>query len=352
MSVYRFLRPLAFQLPPERAHELAMTALKLARVTRFDRLLRRRLVVDDERLAVEVVDSHFPNPVGLAAGFDKNARAPNALAGLGFGHIEVGAVTASPQAGNPRPRLFRLPEDRALINRMGFNNDGADVIAERLRNHAPFQVPIGVNLGKSKDVPLAEAAEDYRYTYERVAEHGDFFVVNVSSPNTPGLRELQDREPLEDIIDALLSAGAAPLLVKFSPDLDTSAIDEVIDVVETFDLAGIVAVNTTISRPKSLNNPNRGEAGGLSGAPLQSRAIEVVKYVATQTDKPIIGVGGVDGPESAYQMIRAGASLVQLYTAFVYEGPAIARSINRGLLRRLERDGHDSIEDAVGEALA
>lgn len=320
--------------------------------TPIENALKGRYVVDDTRLRVRTLGQEFPNPVGVAAGFDKNGEVPGVLASLGFGHVEVGGVTADAQAGNPRPRLFRLPEDEALINRMGFNNDGADTIGRRLaRTDVP--VPLGVNLGKSKSTPLAEAPADYRYTYERVGASGDFFVVNVSSPNTPGLRDLQRRDALERIVAELRDAGADPLLVKLSPDLTESATAEVIDVIEAFDLDGVIATNTTTARPESLASHNRVETGGLSGKPIEKRATRQVSFVAERVpdEVTVIGVGGVFTARGAYRKIRAGADLVQLYTGFVYRGPAIAREINRGLLSLLDRDGFSSIKAAVGADL-
>lgn len=348
MTPYRLVRPLLFRLPPERAHALAIRSLALMQDTPFEGLVRDRYAVRDDRLRVATLGIEFDNPLGVAAGLDKNARVPDALGALGFGHVEVGGVTARRQAGNPRPRLFRLPADRALINRMGFNNDGAATVGERLRARRDRRLPVGINLGKSRDAAPDEAPADYRRAFEAVADVGDYFVLNVSSPNTPGLRELQARDALEAIIAELRDAGASPLLVKLSPDLATPAVDEVLSVVDAFDLAGIVAVNTTVDRPETLGGPHRTEAGGLSGAPLAERATEVVAHVAGRTDRPVIGVGGVDGPEAAYRLIRHGATLVQLYTALVYEGPSLARRINRGLLARLERDGFDSIDEARG----
>jgi len=350
MDVYDAVKPLLFRLPAETAHGAVHSLLELVEDTPAERPLRRRYAVEDPRLETAAFGLDFPNPVGVAAGFDKNARAPGALAALGFGHVEVGGVTAEPQAGNPRPRLFRLPEDRALVNRMGFNNDGADAVGRRLRE-ASVDVPLGVNIGKSKSTPLADAADDYRYSYERVADGGDYFVVNVSSPNTPGLRTLQDREPLERILGALKNAGAAPLLVKLSPDLAEPAVEEVVGVAESLSLDGIIAVNTTTERADSLTGHNRAETGGLSGAPIEERATRTVRFVAGRTDLPVVGVGGVSGPAGAYAKIRAGASLVQLYTGLVYEGPALARAINTGLLELLERDGFDSVSEAVGADL-
>ncbi|MFB6354827.1 MAG: quinone-dependent dihydroorotate dehydrogenase [Halobacteriales archaeon] len=348
MSAYRFLKPLLFSLPPERAHGMVVRGLAAVQDTPVERALARRYRYDDPRLAVEVMGLSFPNPVGVAAGFDKNARVPAALASLGFGHVEVGAVTAEPQAGNPRPRLFRLTDDDALVNRMGFNNEGADAVAGRLSSGPNPDVPLGVNIGKSKTTPAEDAPADYRYTFERLDPYADFVVVNVSSPNTEGLRELQRRGPLAAILETLQAAGADRLLVKLSPDLAEPAVADAVSLAEELDLAGIVATNTTTSRPGSLSSPRRHESGGLSGRPIEARATELVRFVADRTDLPVIGVGGVFTAADAYRKIRAGASLVQLYTGLVYRGPSIARKINRGLVTLLERDGFDSVADAVG----
>ena len=348
--LYEAAKPLLFSLPAETAHESALSALRLAQRAGLTDYLAERYTVSDPRLETEVFGQSFANPVGVAAGFDKDARVPGALAAFGFGHVEVGGVTAEAQPGNPRPRLFRLPEDHALVNRMGFNNEGADAAGERLAA-TDVSVPVGVNIGKSKSTPLDDAEDDYLYTYERVAEGGDYFVVNVSSPNTPGLRDLQQRERLESILGTLRDAGADPLLVKLSPDLPTPAVEEAIAVVDDLSLDGIIATNTTTERPASLRSENRVETGGLSGAPIEDAATEMVRFVAERTDVPVVGVGGVSDAEGAYAKIRAGASLVQLYTAFVYEGPSVARDINEGLLSLLERDGFDSVSDAVGADL-
>lgn len=350
MDAYDLVKPLLFRLPAETAHGVVCRLLDAVQGTPAERTLARRYVVTDNRLRVDTFEQSFPNPVGVAAGFDKNARIPRALAALGFGYVEVGGVTADPQAGNPRPRLFRLPEDGALINRMGFNNVGADAVGERLAATS-VDVPLGVNVGKSKSTPLETAAKDYLYTYERVAHGGDYFVVNVSSPNTPGLRALQDRDRLEHILGTLQDAGAAPLLVKLSPDLADPAVEAALGVVDDLGLDGVVAVNTTTDRPANLHNPNRAEAGGLSGKPLEGSATRRVRFVAERTDVPVVGVGGISTAEDAYRKIRAGASVVQLYTGLVYEGPSVAREINRGLLELLDRDGFDSVTEAVGAAL-
>jgi dihydroorotate dehydrogenase len=351
MRLYDAVKPALFALPPETAHRAVTAALRAAQGTPVETAARRRYEVRDDRLAVEAFGLSFGNPVGVAAGFDKDARIPGMLAALGFGHVEVGGVTAEGQAGNPRPRLFRLPEDRALVNRMGFNNEGADAVGARLAYEPLPDVPVGVNVGKSKSTPLAEAPDDYRYTVERVGDAVDYVVVNVSSPNTPGLRSLQDRESLEEILAAARAAGADPLLVKLSPDLTDGAVEDALAVVDDLELDGVVAVNTTTDRPASLRSPHRAERGGLSGAPVEERATERVRFVAERTDVPVVGVGGVSDARGAYEKIRAGARLVQLYTGLVYEGPALAREINRGLLALLERDGFDSVADAVGADL-
>lgn len=352
MNLYGRVKPLLFALPAETAHQAVQMGLRGVGGTPIENALRGRYVVDDARLGVRTLGLEFPNPVGVAAGFDKNGEVPRVLASLGFGHVEVGGITADAQAGNPRPRLFRLPEDEALINRMGFNNDGAAEIGARLAQ-TDVPVPLGINLGKSKSTPLAEAPADYRYTYERVGTSGDFFVVNVSSPNTPGLRDLQRRDALEHIVAELQDAGADPLLIKLSPDLTEPATAEVVDVIEAFDLDGVIATNTTTARPDSLASHNRVETGGLSGKPIEKRATRRVKFVAERVpdEVTVIGVGGVFTAEDAYRKIRAGADLIQLYTGLVYRGPATAHEINRGLLSRLDRDGFDSIEAAVGADL-
>jgi dihydroorotate dehydrogenase len=348
MYLYDVCKPLLFSLPPETAHTLVGRGLETVQRTPAEDLLRDRYVVDDDRLATEAFGLRFPNPVGVAAGFDKNARLPRALAAIGFGHVEVGGVTAEAQSGNPRPRMFRLRLDRALINRMGFNNEGADAVGARLDDTALPHVPVGVNLGKSKSTPLEDAPADYRYTYERVADAADYFVINVSSPNTPGLRSLQNRESLEAIVEELQDAGAAPLLVKLSPDLPGPAIEESLEVVAEKDLDGVVVANTTTERPESLKSPNKAEPGGLSGDPIEERSTGLVGFVAERTDVPVVGVGGVSDAEGAYRKLRAGADVVQLYTGLVYEGPSLARDINEGLLDLLDRDGFDHVSEAVG----
>lgn len=351
MNIYDAVKPILFKLPAETAHSTVHSLLRVVQDTPLERGVATRYTVDDERLSVDAFEQTFPNPVGVAAGFDKNGEIPSALAGLGFGHVEIGGVTAEAQPGNPRPRLFRLLEDEALVNRMGFNNHGADRVAAELDRLTLPDVPVGVNIGKSKSAPLESAEEDYAYTYDRLAAFGDYFVVNVSSPNTPGLRELQNREHLTRILETLQDAGASPLLVKLSPDLDEPAIEDALALVDELDVDGVIATNTTTERSDSLRSPRKAEQGGLSGKPLEARATKMVAFVAERTDVPVVGVGGVFDAEDAYRKIRAGASLVQLYTGLVYRGPSIARNINEGLLDLLERDGFESVEDAIGADL-
>jgi len=347
--LYDAVKPLLFALPAETAHDWAGRLLRVTQRTPLRRALSARYTVEDPRLCSEVFGLEFPNPVGVAAGFDKNAHLPPGLAALGFGFVEVGGVTAEPQAGNPRPRLFRLPEDEALINRLGLNNDGAERVGRRLRDLA-VDVPVGVNVAKTEHVSRADAPADYRRTYEAVTG-ADFFVVNVSCPNSQGFEQLQNREAMADIFAELTDAGAGPLLVKLSPDLPDPAAAGALDLVEEFGLDGVVAANTSTDRPDGLRSPHRTERGGLSGKPIADRATRMVRLAARRVDVPVVGVGGVASAHDAYERIRAGADLVQLYTALVYEGPSVARDINRGLLELLERDGFDSVEAAVGADL-
>jgi dihydroorotate dehydrogenase len=350
-GLYRLFKPVLFSLPPETAHGLVHRGLRAVQHTPVADALAARCRVADDRLRTEAFGVSFDNPIGVAAGFDKNAEVPDVLGALGFGHVEVGGVTARAQDGNSRPRMFRLPEDRAIINRMGLNNEGADAVGARLAAGPRPEIPVGVNLALSESATPADAPEDYRYTYERVAEHADYVAVNVSCPNSEGFRDLQNRDSLEAILGELVDAGADPLLVKLSPDLPAPAVDDALDVVAEYGLDGVVATNTTTDRPPGLRNPNRAERGGLSGAPIEDRATEMVRFVAERTDVPVVGVGGVSSAEGAYAKIRAGASLVQLYTGLVFEGPTLARDINEGLLDLLDRDGFDSVADAVGADL-
>ncbi|GAB6933347.1 quinone-dependent dihydroorotate dehydrogenase [Calditerricola satsumensis] len=358
--MYEWVKPLLFRLDPETAHEWTVRALAAAqRVPGALAALSRAFAVSDTRLSVRRWGLRFPNPVGLAAGFDKNAAVFPALAALGFGFVEVGTLTPRPQPGNPRPRLFRLPEDEAVINRMGFNNRGAEAAARSLARHART-VPIGVNIGKNKDTPNEAAVDDYRRCLRALYAHGDYFVVNVSSPNTPGLRALQHAEALARLLEGVLDEARAlaretgappkPILVKLAPDLDDGLMREIARAALDQGVAGFVATNTTVDRSGLNSRAHAHEAGGLSGRPLEKRATEAVRllYRATEGRVPIIGVGGVFDGAGAYAKIRAGASLVQVYTGLIYRGPAIARRINRELLALLQRDGLSSLEEAVG----
>jgi dihydroorotate dehydrogenase len=332
--LYRLICPALFRQDPEAAHERALRlASRLGRHRISRAALETMFGIEDRRLRQTVFGVEFPNPVGLAAGYDKNAVGLQCWPALGFGFVEIGSVTARPQGGNPPPRLHRLPEQRALINRMGFNNDGADRIAGRITS----AIPVGVNVGKNRDVDLKSAAANYGETMKKC--RGDFYVLNVSSPNTPGLRKLQDGQFLEDLLAG--TKVAAPVLLKLAPDLTFEQLDEALELVQKHKLAGVVATNTSIDHPVPPE-------GGLSGAPLRARASECIRHIRRQSKLPIIGVGGIFSAADAYEKIRAGASLVEVWTGLVYEGPALVRDINRGLLRLLERDGFGSIAEAVG----
>jgi dihydroorotate dehydrogenase len=330
-------RPMLFRLDPEAAHE---HALRLAARLGRNRIVRDALQaifrVEDRRLQQTVFGVEFPNPVGLAAGYDKNAVGLECWPALGFGFVEIGSVTARSQGGNPPPRLHRLPAQRALINHMGFNNDGAEHIAARISSS---KIPVGVNIGKNRDVELHDAAGDYANTVTKFRGCADFFVLNVSSPNTPGLRELQGGEFLDGLLAGV--KADAPVLLKLAPDLTFEQMDDMVALTLKHKLAGFVATNTTIDHPVPPE-------GGLSGAPLRARATECIRHLRRQSKLPIVGVGGVFSAADAYEKIRAGASLVEVWTGLIYEGPALVRDINRGLLRLLERDGFGSIAEAVG----
>ena len=343
MIVDALAMPLLRALDAERAHRAAIAALRLGRP-----FLRAR--PDDPILATRLWGRDFPNPLGLAAGFDKHAEVPDALLALGFGSVEIGSVTPRPQPGNPRPRVFRLVEDAAIINRYGFNSDGIEVVAGRLRARTRRGI-VGVNLGKNKDTQ--DAADDYVKGAAALASFADYLVVNVSSPNTPGLRALQGREPLEELIarvQAAMADPAPPLLVKIAPDMTPEDLADVAAVATTRGLAGIIVSNTTIARPASLRGAARGEAGGLSGRPLlaPSTAALSAMWRLTRGRIPLIGVGGVSSGADAYAKIRAGASLVQLYTALVFQGPGLVGRIKRDLADLLRRDGFASVARAVG----
>ena len=363
MSLYsRILRPILFRLPAESAHELATTALNLVLqpTTIRDFVQRQNQITAFGKL--NRFGLKFENPIGLAAGFDKNGTSAQALSALGFGFVEVGTVTSEAQPGNPQPRLFRLPEDRALINRLGFNNCGAARLAGNIRRRRPG-CALGVNIGKSRRVAIEDAIPDYLKSFDAVYEVADYIAINVSSPNTPGLRELQQAERLRDLLGALQrrntelaqaqSIGSKPVLLKIAPDLNESQIESIIEVALRANISGIIATNTTVRRDglrtSAAEVQTCGE-GGLSGAPLREWSNQVISlvYRLTRGDLPIIGVGGIFTAEDAWDKICAGASLIQLYTGFVYEGPGIAKRINEGLFEILQREGFNSIDDAVG----
>lgn len=332
------LRPPLFALDPEFVHHLAIAALRVG-----EPLLRPLRPAPDARLARTVFGVTFPHPVGLAAGFDKNAVALGAWEALGFGFVEAGTITARAQPGNDRPRIFRLPEERALINRLGFNNDGAEAVALRLaqrrtRGRWP-QIPVGINLGKSKITPLEDATLDYLASFERLRAYGSYFVLNVSSPNTPGLRTLQDGRALDDLLRGIKSRNETkvPILVKLAPDLEPGALEEIVALAEKHAVSGLIATNTTIDQgclPAQSRRP-----GGLSGAPLRARSTEVVRFITQRSQVPVIAAGGIMSADDAMEKFDAGASLVQLYTGFIYEGPGLIRAICRALLARSETGG-------------
>jgi dihydroorotate dehydrogenase len=372
MDIYQVaIRPLLFNLlktDPEQLHSTTIRSLKWLSQTSnnppaswINHRLQQSLCLEDARLEQNLFGLKFPNPLGLAAGFDKDGVAAPIWSSLGFGFAELGTVTYHPQPGNPRPRLFRLPLDKAALNRMGFNNSGAAVMAKLLAESQQnlISIPIGVNLGKSKVTPLEEAACDYLNSFRLLKDCGDYFVVNVSSPNTPGLRSLQDASMLSQILDLLQKENTAqkPLFVKIAPDLEWEAIADIISLAQTYHLAGIIATNTTIRRDQlktlvinQTGKPVQEEAGGISGAPLSDRSTEIIRFIATQTQgkMPIIGVGGIFSPEDAWEKITAGASLIQVYTGWIYEGPFMVRRILQGLLSKLEENGLNSISEAVG----
>lgn len=354
--VYGLMRRLFFVVPPEHIHTLVFAALRaVTTVAVLRRLLHRLLGPADPVLASTVFGVRFPGPLGLAAGFDKDGLGLRTWGALGFGHAEVGTVTASPQPGNPAPRMFRLPADRALLNRMGFNNLGAGALAMQLARRRS-DVPIGVNIGKTKTTPAQTAVDDYRASARLVAPLASYLVVNVSSPNTPGLRDLQAVESLRPILGAVLAEAArtsTPVLVKIAPDLSDSDVDDIADLAVELGLAGIVATNTTVSR-HGLKTPGVDElgAGGISGPPVASRAVEVLSrlYGRVGDRLVLISVGGIETADDAWERITAGASLLQGYTGFIYGGGLWPKHIHDGIARRLHDGGFTSLSEAVGSA--
>ncbi len=348
----KLIRPILFKISPETAHEFGIEALKIGLGSKLaQRFVAERFARSEPFGKLERFGLNFKNPLGIAAGFDKNGVVVNQLAALGFGFAEVGTVTFNPQSGNEKPRLFRVPEDQALINRLGFNNQGAAKIVERLRKIKPNCI-LGVNIGKNKDVPNEAAIENYLQSFELAHEVADYIAVNVSSPNTPTLRELQKAENLEELLSALQKRNrelsAKPLLVKIAPDLSESEIEAIVDIAGRLDLAGIIATNTTVSRENLKTDIN--ESGGLSGKPLQQSSNEVIKkiYRYSNGKLPLIGVGGIFTAADAFAKIAAGASLVQSYTGFVYQGIGFAREINQGLSGILKEKGFANLDAAIG----
>ena len=365
--LYRtLLRPAVFLQDSERAHSRVLSVLSRMSRTRFSLSMLGALYRSPE-LPVNVFGLHFPNPIGVAAGMDKNGAAVPSWQSIGYGFCEIGGVTLHKQPGNPKPRMFRVSKDKALINRMGFNNIGAHALQEQLQFWKDKGLwpdsPVGINLGKSKVTPLNEAPSDYSGSIKILWNHADFFVINVSSPNTPGLRDLQESKNLDSIIrkcceinkevSAQKGSAEKPLLVKIAPELGDGFLEDILKLVKKYKLSGIVATNTTISRPKTSHASSEKiykEEGGLSGVPLKNKSTEMIRkiYKVTKGKIPIIGVGGILTAEDAWEKITAGASILQIYTGLVFEGPAIAKSIVKGLKKRIESEGFKSISDAVG----
>lgn len=342
--MYLLIKPLLFLFSPEKAHRMTVASLHLAlKVRPIKWLIRRSYCYQHPSLIRELFGIRFENPVGLAAGFDKNAELIDDFANLGFGFIEIGTVTPKGQPGNPQPRLFRLPKDRALINRMGFNNDGVQAAVERLKKRKSNLI-IGGNIGKNKVTPNDQAVDDYLRCYHSLYDYVDYFVVNVSSPNTPGLRELQEKEPLTQLLKTLIDTNkkqkaTKPILLKIAPDLTESQLDDILDITKTLKLDGLIVSNTTIDRDDLQTNHKLLQsigAGGLSGAPLKNKSNDVLRYIRSQNSNvPIIAAGGIMTPKDAIEKIAIGANLVQIYTGLVYKGPGLIRQINKALTKHL-----------------
>lgn len=345
--MYKYLiRPVLFLFDPEAVHHFSFRAIKFFSILGLGGLFRKIFVVNDRRLEREVFGVKFKNPVGLAAGFDKDAKLYNEFSDFGFGFVEIGTVTPKPQPGNPKKRLFRLRDDQAIINRMGFNNKGVFDAVEQLKKK--HRVIVGGNIGKNKVTPNDEALKDYLICFEALFEHVDYFVVNVSSPNTPGLRELQDKEPLTKLLKKLKNQNKKlaknhqkkekPILLKIAPDLTDDQLLDIIEIVADTKIDGVIATNTTIARQNLKSHLTlTEEMGGLSGKPLTNRSTEVIRFLSENSRKafPIIGVGGIHSPEDALEKLEAGADLVQLYTGFIYEGPALIKKINKAILEKM-----------------
>ncbi|HLW32543.1 MAG TPA: quinone-dependent dihydroorotate dehydrogenase [Aequorivita sp.] len=337
------IRPVFFRFDPEKIHHFTFSMLQFYQKIGFGKIFGSIYKIENPKLERELFGLKFPNPVGLAAGFDKDAKLYRELSNLGFGFIEIGTVTPKPQIGNETPRLFRLKEDSAIINRMGFNNGGVEAAVERLRNNpkGKGRVLIGGNIGKNKMTPNEEAVNDYLICFDALFDYVDYFVVNVSSPNTPNLRELQEKKPLTELLQTLQNKNNSkekrkPILLKIAPDLTDEQLMDIIEIVSVTNIDGVIATNTTISR-EGLSSENRKEMGGLSGRPLTKRATEVIRFLSEKSNNafPIIGVGGIHTAEDAIEKIDAGASLIQLYTGFIYEGPSLVKRINKAILEKI-----------------
>jgi len=337
-----FIRPILFLFDPEAVHHFTFQLLQWkSKVPGFTSFLRLFFSIEDKRLERNILGLHFKNPIGLAAGFDKDARLIDAMAGFGFGFIEIGTLTPKPQAGSDKPRLFRLPKDQAIINRMGFNNEGALAAVERLKKRKSTVI-VGGNIGKNKNTPNENAFEDYSYCFEKLFPYVDYFVVNVSSPNTPNLRALQEKEPLKKLLSqvkalSLSKPNPKPILLKIAPDLTVEQLDDVIEILKETKTDGVIATNTTVSREELLTPSDRVKAigaGGLSGKPLCKKSNGIIAYLRKQLgpDYPIIGVGGIMSVEDAVEKLKAGADLIQVYTGFIYEGPGFVKKINKKIL--------------------
>jgi dihydroorotate dehydrogenase len=335
------IRPILFCFDPEKVHYFTFSLIRnLSKLPGFKSLFKKLYLLEDQKLERELFGLKFKNPVGLAAGFDKDAKLYNELSNFGFGFIEIGTLTPKPQDGNPKKRLFRLKEDSAIINRMGFNNGGVNDAVERLKKNKG--VLIGGNIGKNKLTPNENAVEDYEICFEALFNYVDYFVVNVSSPNTPNLRALQDKEPLTNLLKALQVLNfqkpkIKPILLKIAPDLTDEQLLDIIEIVATTKIDGVISTNTTISRD-GLKSDNKSEMGGLSGKPLTNRSTEVIRFLAEKSNKAfsIIGVGGIHSAEDALEKLEAGADLLQLYTGFIYEGPKLIKDINKALLKKAQ----------------
>tara|TARA_R110002124_G_scaffold145631_3_gene310935 strand:+ start:1578 stop:2600 length:1023 start_codon:yes stop_codon:yes gene_type:complete len=335
------IRPILFCFDPEKVHHFTFSLIRnISKLPGFKSLFKKMYLVEDQKLERKLFGLTFKNPVGLAAGFDKDAKLYNELSNFGFGFIEIGTLTPKAQDGNPKKRLFRLKEDSAIINRMGFNNGGVDEAVERLKKNKG--VLIGGNIGKNKITPNENAVEDYKICFDALFDYVDYFVVNVSSPNTPNLRALQEKEPLTNLLKALQVLNfqklkTKPILLKIAPDLTNEQLIDIIDIVSTTKIDGVISTNTTISRD-DLTSDNKSEIGGLSGKPLTNRSTEVIRFLAEKSNKafPIIGVGGIHSAKDALEKLEAGADLVQLYTGFIYEGPKLIKEINKALIKKAQ----------------